>query len=477
MSDGGGGGDCGGGFSGGGDCNGFYGGIIYDTGSSSSRPDGKRMMRIEGGSSIGSTLHVEIRLKRGVTKNDGAGAKDLVRSYLLDIGYASNNTSLSVSERPELTNIVEKVIVGQSSLKDGQTVTFTETSLRDGSAKYYLYRLKRGDVIAQEVSANANDEDHTVGSHQWELPNADFDDMWENLVFEDNIKNELLTYVYALLQIADKGLDSSILTANRVVLLHGPPGTGKTTLCKALAQRLAVRMNGRYRNAIFVEINSHSLFSKWFSESGKLVAKMFEQVCELLEDPHCLVFVLIDEVESLTMSRQMAMNRNEPSDSVRAVNALLTEIDRIRRYPNVLVLTTSNLSDSVDPAFLDRADIKRLVPPPSPRAIYVIFLSCVKELQRGGLVDPVIGLLPDPWRVGGSYTNASGELSYRLLKIAEKSVGLSGRTLRKLPVLAYSKRPLDMVPLDEFLDAMEAAVSEQFGDCQNAGHIVNGDSH
>lgn len=37
---------------------------------------------------------------------------------------------------------------------------------------------------------------------------------------------------------------------------------------------------------------------------------------------------------------------------------------------------------------------------------------------QGGLVDPVIGLLSDPWKIGESYSNASGELSHRLLKIA-----------------------------------------------------------
>ena len=90
-------------------------------------------------------------------------------------------------------------------------------------------------------------------------------------------------------------------------------------------------------------------------QSGKLVQKMFDQLHELLEDPKLFLFVLIDEVESLTMSRKES--KNEPSDGMRVVNALLTQIDQLKSYSNVLVLATSNLRNSIDDAFLDRADI------------------------------------------------------------------------------------------------------------------------
>jgi len=60
--------------------------------------------------------------------------------------------------------------------------------------------------------------------------------------------------------------------------------------------------------------------------------KMFDKIQELIEDTHSIVFLLIDEVESLAQCRLSAESGNEPSDSIRAVNALLTQIDRIKRY-------------------------------------------------------------------------------------------------------------------------------------------------
>jgi pachytene checkpoint protein 2 len=55
---------------------------------------------------------------------------------------------------------------------------------------------------------------------------------------------------------------------------------------------------------------------------------------------------------------QAAVSGSEPSDAIRAVNALLTQLDGLKRYPNVMVLTTSNITEAIDAAFVDRADIK-----------------------------------------------------------------------------------------------------------------------
>ena len=112
--------------------------------------------------------------------------------------------------------------------------------------------------------------------------------------------------------------------------------------------------------------------------------KLFDQVKCLLEDPKALVCILIDEVESLAHARKSCANGTEPSDSIRVVNALLTQLDQIKKYPNVLILTTSNVTEAIDVAFIDRADIRQFIGFPSEQAIYKIYSSCIKELMRVG---------------------------------------------------------------------------------------------
>jgi len=81
--------------------------------------------------------------------------------------------------------------------------------------------------------------------------------------------------------------------------------------------------------ALLLEVSAPALFSKWFSESGRAVARLFERVASLASDEQALVFVLIDEVESLAGSRvssssSSASSGGDPGDAMRAVNALLT---------------------------------------------------------------------------------------------------------------------------------------------------------
>ncbi|KTF73295.1 hypothetical protein cypCar_00042076, partial [Cyprinus carpio] len=292
---------------------------------------------------------------------------------------------------------------------------------------------------------------------------SEFHGIWESLIYEEGIKTQLLDYVSTTIFFSDRNVDSNLIAWNRVVLLHGPPGTGKTSLCKGLAQKLSIRLSDRYAHSQFVEINSHSLFSKWFSESGKLVTKMFQKIQELIDDKDALVFVLIDEVESLTAARSAAQAGTEPSDAIRVVNAVLTQLDQIKRHPNVVILTTSNVTEKIDLAFVDRADIKQYIGPPSASAIFHIYLSCLEELMKRHIIYPRQQLLSlEELGTMDFMESDVTRLSLTLRNLAQRSEGLSGRALRKIPFLAhalYGKS--STMTVEVFLKAMERAVDKQ----------------
>lgn len=90
----------------------------------------------------------------------------------------------------------------------------------------------------------------------------------------------------------------------------------------------------RYTETKLVEINSHSLFSKWFSESGKLVQKLFSHVTRMVDSESTFVVVMIgefgyrvpgydclltDQMRSrvlLVLGRQVAQSPEMPSEWV-----------------------------------------------------------------------------------------------------------------------------------------------------------------
>lgn len=228
----------------------------------------------------------------------------------------------------------------------------------------------------------------------------------------------------------------------------------------------------RFPNVKLVEINAHSLFSKWFSESGKLVMKMFQQINELLEDDRSFVCVLIDEVESLTAARQAALSGSEPSDSLRVVNALLTQLDKLGRQKNVLIITTSNLPKAVDEAFLDRADIKMYIGLPSREAHYKILRSIIEEMYKKGLVVTETPLDDEPLFLDFAVVNSiprdrrwdQGGTLARSTHLEYATHGLlkwSGRSVRRLPLLVYAscleKFPTNEISIEAFLQKMARA--------------------
>eukprot|EP00249_Psilotum_nudum_P036438 c731_g1_i1 orf=200-1618(+) len=394
------------------------------------------------------------------------------------LSYSDGPIVVLEEDGPYLLENVQSIHIcdtdNQSSGLDGQTCSNKVFLFWQVILNVHVYQLN------DEGPGEEMDNSENIASfHDWVLPSREFHGLWDSLIYDTGLKQRLLCYAESTLIFAEKSVDPHLISWNRVILLHGPPGTGKTSLCRALAQKLSIRFNSRFPQSQLVEVNAHSLFSKWFSESGKLVTRLFQKIQEFVEDGDILVFVLIDEVESLAAARQTALSGSEPSDSIRVVNALLTQLDRLKSWPNVVVLTTSNITGAIDLAFVDRADIKAYIGPPTVQARYEILRSCVNELCRVGILTEFLDerkqvklanyATLQAWltnsRTAGEECKFCIEVSKCLLAAAQASQGLSGRALRKLPFLAYASMPSkSSCNLVRFLSLLEDAAKRELSE-------------
>mmetsp|Transcript_31341 Transcript_31341/g.55085 ORF Transcript_31341/g.55085 Transcript_31341/m.55085 type:complete len:425 (-) Transcript_31341:178-1452(-) len=413
-------------------------------------------MSSSSGMDISKLSKPNVQVEVSMRQNSAADVSQ-IKTYILD--YLGRNVAmlkngpLDFSANKALNNHVERI---QIYLPESvYAAPFWESEVL-----VHVYQLS-DELGSEEMDG---EEEDVTAAETWSLPAKDFDHLWDNLILEKGLKEKLLRFSRTSMIFADKKVNTSIISCNRVVLLYGPPGTGKTTLCKAIAQKLSIRLSDRYSTSMLLEINAHSLFSKWFSESGKLVMKLFEKIHDLVEDKDSLVCVLIDEVESLAANRQSG--GGDPSDAVRAVNALLTQLDKLKNYENVIILATSNITEAIDTAFIDRADIKQYIGLPGLEARYEILRTCMCELIRKGIVRESKDT-SDLFASYGQVMKASHDdtLVSKLHQVAQKAEGLSGRILRKLPFKCHAFFvPSDTVSAEDFLKHLLHTVSMEFYD-------------
>lgn len=397
------------------------------------------------------TVHVEVRLSTKSRRRVDV-IQGLVRDFITNNYDPIQLPSIlnGWDADPTLASSVDRIAISESACPSNSL------RLKEVSLEIHAYQPHDTDAVEEYANGTPgrDGEENVLAASVCELPCKAWEGLWDGLIYADNIKLKLLDYIHATFVLSDADVDFNLVTWNRVVLLHGPPGTGKTSLCRALAQKLSIRLSHRYSQSRLLEINSHSLFSRWFSESGKLVQRLFSNIMEMVEDEDCFVVVLIDEVESLTAARAGAMAGTEPSDGLRVVNALLTQLDKLRYQKNVLVMSTSNLAKAIDSAFVDRADIIQYVDLPPREAIYEILRSSLCEfIKKGILQDTIVPALDRALyyfeeskanRSSATDTmlpNSPTDLASTLLALADKcrAQQLSGRALRRLPVLALAR--------------------------------------
>ena len=326
--------------------------------------------------------------------------------------------------------------------------------------RFFLFKW----AASNECSSSEGEEDGKLPLFSTiNLPCASFDGYWSCLWMEEAVKANSLSFIKTAIQLSRKRLCKSKLPLNKTILFYGPPGTGKTTLCRALAQQVSKQLYLTYSGVSLFEINAASIYSKYYSESGKVVQKMFADFAkEAGKKKTDLFFLLLDEVESLAAGRERAIGTGEPTDSVRAVNSLLTQLDRLVESENIFVLATSNILSCIDSAFVDRMDLVVCVNAPSIEQIYCILRESLEELIGSRFVaGGIVPLLPVAC-IQSELLVEDNENSKRILFLAGKlhQKGISGRQVRKFCLLLYAKMTKgnecgeEPVQLEEFTRAM-----------------------
>ena len=135
------------------------------------------------------------------------------------------------------------------------------------------------------------------------------------------------------------------------VLLHGPPGTGKTILAKAVAQST---------DATFLRVVGSEFVQKYIGEGARLVRELFE-----LAKSKSPAIIFIDELDAIG-ARRMDGATSGDREVQRTLMQILAEMDGFDARGEVKLIAATNRLDMLDPALLRPGRFDRVIEIPMP---------------------------------------------------------------------------------------------------------------
>ncbi|WP_137682930.1 proteasome-activating nucleotidase Pan2 [Haloarcula mannanilytica] len=250
-------------------------------------------------------------------------------------------SSLYIATAEELTD--DGVVVKQHG-NNQEVLTEVSPSIRDG--------LEAGDRVAINDSFGVKqilDPETDARAQAMQVdgsPDVSYEDIGG---LEEQIR-EVREAVEEPLVNADQFREVGIEPPSGV-LLHGPPGTGKTMLAKAVANET---------DATFIKMAGSELVRKFIGEGARLVRDLFELAAE--REP---AIIFIDEIDAIAAKRTESKTSGD-AEVQRTMMQLLSEMDGFDERGEIRIIAATNRFDMLDRAILRPGRFDRLIEVPNP---------------------------------------------------------------------------------------------------------------
>lgn len=157
-------------------------------------------------------VHIELEVSESQQAEEQSVVEDLLMKMRNQCGVFLNGTLALGSEFAELSDRIQVC-----DLPQHQRVSFWQADIHIHS--FYLFDGEEDDDHLRFGSEDA------VVAVQNCLPSRQLKGLWESIVVDYEIKKKLLDFCSTSIIFAQGGVDRNIINWNKMILLHGPPGT------------------------------------------------------------------------------------------------------------------------------------------------------------------------------------------------------------------------------------------------------------